>query len=429
MRNSRKGLINIKNTNNECFRWCHVRHKNPVQKDPQRITLKDKEIAKTLDYSGVTFPVSIKDMDKIEKQNKININVYGYNEDGRYVFPIRNSEEKHEDILNVLLLEKETKTGYQQHYVLIKDFNRPDYNIAKHKSKKHFCPRCLQPFYTEYCLEKHKKDCLIINGTQRIEMPKEGSKVYFHNYQNQLPVPFVIHADFEAITKKIDTCSPPQGKSYTQAYQKHEPSGFAYKVVCHHDKKYSKPEVIYRGENVVEKFIQHLFKEVKDCQKVISEKAKKRLVMTASDEEDTQKTKKCWICQRQYKPEEKENIPVREHCDITGKYRGSAHRKCNLRLQISAEKIKIPVIFHNLKCYDSHFIIEKLGDIMEEQVEEPLNIKVIATNAEKYMAIYLDKHLAFIDSYQFMVSPLANLANFFQLINTFTQQKPFKVKN
>ena len=235
LRNSRKGLINLKNTDNECFRWCHIRHLHPLQKDPQRITLKDKEIAKTLDSSGVTFPVSIKDMDKIEKQNKININVSGYNEDGRYVFPIRNSEEKHEDILNVLLLEGETKTGYGQHHVLIKDFNRLNYNITKHKSKKHFCPRCLQPFYTEYDLEGHKKDCLIINGTQRIEMPKEGRKVYFHNHQNQLPVPFVLYADFEAITKKIDSCSPPQGKSYTQAYQKHEPSGFGYKVVCHYD--------------------------------------------------------------------------------------------------------------------------------------------------------------------------------------------------
>ena len=57
LRNSRKVLINLKNKDNECFRWCHVRHKNPVQRNPQRITLKDKEIAKTLDYSGVTFPV------------------------------------------------------------------------------------------------------------------------------------------------------------------------------------------------------------------------------------------------------------------------------------------------------------------------------------------------------------------------------------
>ena len=343
-------------------------------------------------------------MDKIEKQNKININVYGYDE---YVFPIRNSEGKNEDTSNVLLIEGETKSGYRQLYVLIKDFSRLNYNITKHKSKKHFCLRCLQPFYSEYCLEAHKGDCLIINGTQRIEMPEEGRKVYFQKYQNQLSVPFVIYADFEAITKKIDSCFPPGHKSYTQAYQKHEPSGFGYKVVCHYDKKYSKPEVIYRGENVIEKFIQNLFEEVKDCQEVISEKAKRRLVMTKKDEEDFQKAKKCWICQRQYKADEGENIPVRDHCHMTGKYRGSAHKTCNFRLQISAEKIKIPVLFHNLKGYDSHFIIEKLGDIIKE---EPLDINVIATNIEKYMAIYLGKHLAFIDSFQFIPSSLANLA-------------------
>ena len=100
-------------------------------------------------------------------------------------------------------------------------------------------------------------------------------------------------------------------------------------------------------------------------------------------------------------------MPVRDHCHITGKYRGSAHKTCNLKLQISAEKIKIPVIIHNLKGYDSHLIIEKLGDIMKEK---PLNINVIATNAEKYTAIYLDKHLAFIDCFQFMSQSLANLA-------------------
>ena len=150
-----------------------------------------------------------------------------------------------------------------------------------------------------------------------------------------------------------------------------------------------------------------MFEEVKDCQEVISEKAKRRLVMTFKDEKDFQSSKKCWICQRQYKGDEGENIPVRGHCHITGKYPGSAHKKCNLKLQISAEKIKIPVFFHNLKGYDSHFIIEKLGDIIKK---EPLNVDVIATNAEKYMAIYLDKHLAFIDIYQFMPSSLANLA-------------------
>ena len=218
MRHHREGLINLKNDDNRCFLWCHVRYKNPLQRNPQRVTLKDREIAQTLNYSGVTFPVSIKDMDKIEKQNKININAYGYDEDKGYVFPIRNSKEKNEDTLNVLLIGGETKSGYRQHYVLIKDFNHLNYNITN-KSKKHFCLRCLQPFYSEYRLEAYKKDCMIINGTQRIEMPEEGSKVYFQNYQNQLPVPFVIYADFEAITKKIDSYSPPGHKFYTQAYQ------------------------------------------------------------------------------------------------------------------------------------------------------------------------------------------------------------------
>ena len=383
-------------------------------------------------------------MDKIEKQNKININVLRYSDGNPY--PIRNSKEKYEDTLNVLLIVKEGEDNQpdQKHFVYVKDVNQFNLNYSKMKTKKYFCMHCLQCFYTEYHLENHKEDCLTINGTQKIEMPQPGTKVYFKNHQKQLPRPFAIYADLEAITKKIDTCSPPGDKSYTQAYQKHEPSGFGYKVVCHYDQKYSKPAVIYRGENVIEKFIQHLFEEVKDCQKIMSENAKKRLVMTASDEEDFQKAEKCWICDRKYKgekteeekdeeyywiggdfykPEEKEKTekereriatePVRDHCHITGKYRGSAHRKCNLKLQISAEKIKIPVISHNLKGYDSHLIIEKLGGIIKEKDlkgEEPRNVNVIATNAEKYMAIYLDKHLAFIDSFQFMSSSLANLA-------------------
>ena len=240
---------------------------------------------------------------------------------------------------------------------------------------------------------------------------------------------------------KIDSCSPPKEKSYTQAYQKHEACGFCYKVVCHYDRKYSKPAVIYRGENVIEKFIDKMYEEVKYCQKIITEKAKRRLVMTKKDEEDFQKAKKCWICQREYKADEGENIPVRDHCHITGKYRGSAHKKCNFRMKISAEKIKIPVVFHNLKGYDSHLIIEKLGEKIKEtdelisaQVErtnkyfdynvneslrtyaikkikeKKVDIKVIAANSEKYLTFSIGKHIKFIDSYQFIASPLANLA-------------------
>ena len=88
--------------------------------------------------------------------------------------------------------------------------------------------------------------------------------------------------------------------------------------------------------------------------------------MTAKQESAFQKATKCHICDRKYKAEETENIPVRDHCHITGNYRGSVHKNCKLKLQISPDTIKIPVIFHNLKGYDSHFIMQKLGEIIEE---------------------------------------------------------------
>ena len=76
LRNSKKGLINIQNDDNECFLWCDVRYLNLVNKNPQRITKKDKEIVSKLNYEGINFPFSKKDYCQIERQNKICINVF-----------------------------------------------------------------------------------------------------------------------------------------------------------------------------------------------------------------------------------------------------------------------------------------------------------------------------------------------------------------
>ena len=62
-------------------------------------------------------------------------------------------------------------------------------------------------------------------------MPEKGSKVKFTIFHKQLPVPFEIYADFEAITEKVQGCKPNNDKSYTEAYQKHTDCGYGYKVV------------------------------------------------------------------------------------------------------------------------------------------------------------------------------------------------------
>ena len=396
--------------------WSLVRHLNPRKKNPQRITKSDREFAKKLDFSGITFPVTIIGIKRIEKQNKININLFGYDTVKKSIYPIEISKESYDDHLDLLYIEGKNELGEETtHYVYIKDFNRLMFNFTKHKGKKHFCMYCLQCFYSNESLAKHKVNCKEINGVQAIELPekyidKNGVErtpsVYFKNHHKSLPVPFYIVADLECTPEKIRGCQPSDNKSYTYKYQKHTACSFGYKVVCHYDQKYSGDVVIYRGKDCIEKFMKCMFEEVEKCQKIIRENFSKPLKMTNEDEESFNEATHCHICEKRYKLDD---VPVRDHCHITGKYRGSAHQTCNLKLQISAEKIKIPVIFHNLKGYDSHFIINELGELIKKGEEIPIN--VIAQNSEKYMAFYIGKHLSFIDSFAFMRSSLEKLAS------------------
>ena len=105
LKNPKKGLINIKNKDDECFRWCHIRHLNPLEKNPQRIKKEDKKTINELNYEGIEFPVSQKHYNKVEKQNSIRINVFGY-EKGQ-PFPIHISKETFEDQMNLLINYRE----------------------------------------------------------------------------------------------------------------------------------------------------------------------------------------------------------------------------------------------------------------------------------------------------------------------------------
>ena len=410
LKNPAKGLINLKNEDNECFRWCHIRYLNPQKKYPQRIKKDDRQYIEKLNYSGIEFPITMKQINKIEKNNSIRINVFGYEE--KLPYPIYISDEKYEDHMELLLITKDEN----KHYVLIKDFNKFMYQQTKHKERKHFCMHCLQCFSSERVLNNHKENCIIINGKQAINMPKKGENILkYTNHHKQQAVPFVIYADFEAITEKNQGCQPNNDKSYTEAYQKHIDCGYGYKVVCRYDDKYTKPTNIYRGEKAVYKFMEKMLEEVKYCKNIMKKEFNKQLIMTDNDELSFKLEQKCHICEESYKDKD---IRVRDHCHITGKYRGSAHQDCNLKLRLKPEGIKIPVIFHNLRGYDSHFIMQQIGEITKKHTyknnkgeEKQMNINAIPNNMEKYMAFMLGNHLTFIDSFQFMSSSLDKLVS------------------
>ena len=136
-----------------------------------------------------------------------------------------------------------------------------------------------------------------------------------------IPCPFKIYADFECLLKEVDIRNNNDCFSYTAKYQDPIPRSFAYKVLCVDD-KCSKDLVYYREKNAVFKFIQSIFKEYDYCKGVMKKHFNKSLVMTVDEEEEFERSNICCICGKLI---ENGDNKVRDHCRITGKYRGASH--------------------------------------------------------------------------------------------------------
>ena len=291
-------------------------------------------------------------------------------------------------------------------------------------------------------------------------MPKPGETITFQNFKKSMRVPFVIYADFEAITEKIDSATPNPEKSYTVKYKKHTPSGFCYYVNKEGIENYAEP-VVYRGKDCVEKFCGMIEEEVKEIAEIYKNIIP--LEITAEDNEKFQSAVDCHICSKKMcnnktilfkkDPIHKSCLPkeykdatefslrgvmeredwceylkkyncvickalltgetVRDHGHLTGKFRGAAHSQCNLQYQLPKF---VPVIFHNLSGYDSHLFIKQLG-------KSKGNINCIPNKEEKYIifskTILLDGvednyknriEVRYIDSFKFMASSIDSLS-------------------
>ena len=178
-------------------------------------------------------------------------------------------------------------------------------------------------------------------------------------------------------------------------YQDHIPCSFAYKVVCIDD-RFTKPIVVYRGENAAYEFIKAIFKQYKYWKKVMNKYFNKNLIMNGEEEHLFQQSNSCWICKKLFDNDEEK---VADHCHVTGKFRGAAYWSCNINFQLTK---KVPAIFHNLRGYDSHLSFKELDKF-------DVKINVIPNGLEKSMAFFWSKNLVFIDSMQIMNSSLDKL--------------------
>ena len=135
---------------------------------------------------------------------------------------------------------------------------------------------------------------------------------------------------------------------------------------------------------------------------------------------------RCWICHEKLTKDDVKNYKVRDHCHFTGRYRGAAHKICNLKYR---KPNFTPVVFHNLSGYDIHLFVKHLS--FSEG-----NIDCIPNNEEKYISFTkriqvgsykkkvknekgeskeetkpLHHQIRFINSFKFMATSLEKLMN------------------
>ena len=124
----------------------------------------------------------------------------------------------------------------------------------------------------------------------------------------------------------------------------------------------------------------------------------KKLIMANEDEEIENNSNICWKCK-----EELNTDKVKDHCHISGKFRGPAHNKCNINLRLPK---KLPIIFHNLQGYNGHLRFKELNNFN-------VDIEVIPKTIDNYRNINnrTNRNITFTDSLQLYKGSLDTLAS------------------
>ncbi|XP_050420213.1 uncharacterized protein LOC126833111 [Adelges cooleyi] len=407
----KSAVLNIANTDDACFFWAIVAHIHPAPAgvDPTRTT-SYPPYNRILQTRGISMPVALKSILKFETDNEISVNVYAW-EDNKIVGPLYYTTEKRVRHVNLMYVTSVNRTD--GHYVLITDLARAvGKQLSRRGHRAFLCDGCLLTFRNQAAMDQHEcRRC-------RVVLPSDDKNIVeFINWKNIVPVPFCIYADTEAILKPI---APPPNAGGTYDIAEHVACSFAYFVKCDFDSSLDKFE-LYRGADCMSVFVERLERDVKAIARRYFSPVD-MTPLTPAQQAVHDAATVCYVCREPLTPVDK----VRDHCHLSGRYRGPAHSACNLKLRVPNY---VPIVLHNFSGYDSHFLTTALADDTNQ-------IQVIAKTKEKYISLSkflrLDDEtggshtivMRFIDSYRFLPSSLDEAARSLtdvQLVNTKTR--------
>ena len=332
------------------------------------------------------------DIPKVEKMNNLKINVHVWDK-GLKGCRYNSRKSLASKTVNLLLV---VNSEGESHYCGIASLSRLYRHLKNTHNRHHMCERCIRSFKNKEDLKIHFEWC--VRGKAQIEeMPKEKEYNY-KSFGHELSPIRVIYADAECF---ID----PETRA-------HHPAAVACYEVWHPHINKTSEVLSWVGEGCVEKFLTKLEYMVKD-QFENDNITRKQIIMSPAEYFSFNRATNCAKCHR---PFTEKLYKVRDHCHITGEYRGALCSICNTRLRL--KRNALPVIFHNLKNYDAHLIIKNgIGKM------KGWEMSVIAQTREKFMSITaripvgvskkgktIFNVLQFIDSYQFMNSSLSSLS-------------------
>ncbi|XP_019886947.2 uncharacterized protein LOC105278604 [Ooceraea biroi] len=263
----------------------------------------------------------------------------------------------------------------------------------------------LHYFYTNEKLEAHSVDCQRMNDCA-IVLPNEEDKwLQFTHYNRKERMPFIVYTDLECILQKTEEDDP-------KLYQRHQVFSIGYYVRCSYDDSLSGYRS-HRDTDCISWFVEEL-RSIAYRMKASLSRNVPMVELTRDEREKFDSATQCHICKKPFAPDD---TRVRDHCHLTGRYRGPAHANCNLNYRDSHT---IPIVFHNLSGYDAHFIVKELASNFKG------NVDVLPINKEKYISF--TKHvygfddnktpwhnhmqLRFIDSFKFLSSSLDKLSSY-----------------
>lgn len=408
-----KAIISVpQSDSNMCFVYAIAIALLRKSRNPSRNCKEYQQLVQILPSVLKHFPVTVKDVIKLEKTSPFSFNIYGFE---KVLFPYYITDQIKLNHFNFLL--------HKDHYYVITDLGPLVRSHTQNNSRKCFvCNYCLTYFNTRKKLKHHSEMCF---GKGRpIEMPGEKDKIMsFKSFSHLLPASFVIYADLEsAISNKVANLDSTKQISK----QPHQAISFGTLTVCRDAPEFSSESPrLYTGPNCIAEFFEHLKKEMDRINEILSVE-NKPLKMSLEDNMSFQSQNRCHFCLREFK-----KYPylykVRDHCHLSGKFRFALCSRCNLTFAKTSPKIMI--ILHGLCNYDSHFIIDKLYKYSDKF------LKVIPRTGEKYLSFSVGD-LVFKDSYQFLTESLSNLAKnlknkglaYFNNVNRYILNKEWKCR-